>query len=107
MEQEQTKGGKIITGNGMVRIEAAAEPRWFSIKHNKCGSEFTMNMAPFIDEYKGEHDFWCLGCHKKINEDFIKELHNFFSKYDELIKSLEAKEFSINEITVQESDSNS
>ena len=80
--------------------------RWFLIKHEKCGSVFTINGEIFLKSHNDPAEFLtpltCPTCGTAtIKGETISKLQDFFLKYRQIINALKLQKFTINEIQDQ------
>jgi hypothetical protein len=90
--------GEIIGGKGGT-IMQESKPRYFILKHERCGGVFTINSETFLDysEKRTEAGHgWCPSCgDKTLNIDALK---NLLEAYRATQKTLGKDSYSIGEI---------
>jgi hypothetical protein len=72
--------------------------RWFIIKHEECGSVFTINSDRFAEGMsKTNQSLQCPSC-RKSRAGMPSYILTFLKQYDELTKELEKEGYTIREI---------
>jgi hypothetical protein len=74
---------KSIKGRCIMEKCYIIEDGWIQIKHNACGSVFTVKFGSF--NYKSGFIKLCPNCNKEINEESIRKIFNLINSFNALI----------------------
>ena len=87
-------------------MEKQNHERWFSIKHNKCGSIFTIGINSYLESQIHYPQYLrCPNCREKIiRDEHFMEFTRFLSEYKKLIESFREANSSIHEIQADTED---